>query len=174
MPFRCPRSANAPPPPHRPPPPPSATPISASASQSLGGQSRSGRVIGPSSLDKIIKNAAVGGSTPTSVSACKSALDMGRGDRRPPRRPILPLKFLGYPFGSADAADFVLLQTLILAPRLRPRQDRECPRSSAPEMNFNFCEPRPRGDRRRCRLWRSGERWGRAAEEEEEEVRARF
>ncbi|XP_048128461.1 brefeldin A-inhibited guanine nucleotide-exchange protein 1 isoform X2 [Rhodamnia argentea] len=82
-----------------------------SASQSLGGQSRCGRVIGPS-LDKIIKNAAWRKHSHI-VSACKSALDKLETIPSAPS-PVSadpPSPLLGL---SLSDSDFVL-QPLILA-----------------------------------------------------------
>lgn len=79
-----------------------------SASQTLGGQSRSGRVLGPS-LDKIIKNAAWRKHS-SLVSACKSTLDKleSVSDSSNPDL-ASPL------YGLSDADAESVLQPLILA-----------------------------------------------------------
>ena len=79
-----------------------------SASQTLGGPSRSGRVVGPS-LDKIIKNAAWRKHS-NLVSSCKSVLDKLDSLSDSPNPDLTsPLFAL-----SSDDADFIL-QPLILA-----------------------------------------------------------
>jgi brefeldin A-inhibited guanine nucleotide-exchange protein len=79
-----------------------------SASQTLGGPSRSGRVIGPS-LDKIIKNAAWRKHS-SLVSACKSSLDKLESLSDSPNPDLAsPLS------GLSDADAESVLQPLVLA-----------------------------------------------------------
>ncbi|PRQ25223.1 hypothetical protein RchiOBHm_Chr6g0281231 [Rosa chinensis] len=93
-----------------------------SASQTLGGVSRAGRLLGPS-LDKIIKNAAWRKHSHL-VSACKSALDkldsLSDSPLNDPNSPIV-----GFLFPDAES---------VLAPSSSPSTP-PTPRSSSPPSN---------------------------------------